>query len=85
MPGAAENLTERSTTATLIREMAASHHVTYVPTQSDLLANHITRLSGDNVTLDEIECLLVALHRAGHVTREELVHLQARYLRESRA
>ena len=57
--------------------------VSYVPTQSDLLANHITRLSSDNVELDEIECMLIALQRAGHITRDQLVHLQACYLREA--
>jgi hypothetical protein len=34
------------------------------------------------VQLDEIECLLVALQRAGHITRDQLVQLQASYLRE---
>ena len=64
--------------------MAARFRVSYVPTQSDLLANHITRLSSDDVKLDEIECMLIALQRAGHVTRDRLVHLQARYLRETK-
>jgi hypothetical protein len=79
----AETLTA-SSTAALIREMAARFRVSYVPTQSDLLANHITRLSSDDVKLDEIECMLIALQRAGHVTRDRLVHLQARYLRETK-
>ena len=72
-----------SSTAALIREMAARHQVSYVPTQSDLLANHIARLSNDDVELDEIECTLIALQRAGHIARNQLVHLQARYLREA--
>jgi hypothetical protein len=79
----AETLTA-SSTAALIREMAARFRVSYVPTQSDLLANHITRLSSDDVKLDEIECMLIALQRAGHITRDRLVHLQARYLRETK-
>jgi hypothetical protein len=33
------------------------------------------------VKLDEIECLLIALRRAGHITRDQLIHLQARYPR----
>ncbi len=28
--------------------------------------------------------MLIALQRAGHVTRDRLVHLQARYLRETK-
>ncbi|SHK06761.1 hypothetical protein SAMN05444159_2330 [Bradyrhizobium lablabi] len=27
--------------------------------------------------------MLIALQRAGHITRDRLVHLQARYLREA--
>jgi hypothetical protein len=34
--------------------------------------------------LDEVECMLLALHRAGHLSRNQLVHLQARYLSETR-
>jgi hypothetical protein len=73
-----------TSTAALIREMAARHHVTYTPTKSELLANAITRLAGDDVRLDEVECMLLALQRAGHLSRSELVHLQARYLSETR-
>jgi hypothetical protein len=83
MAAPAETLTSNSAAA-LIREMAARHQVSYVPTQSDLLANHITRLSSDDIELDEIECTLIALQRAGHITRDQLVHLQARYLREAK-
>jgi hypothetical protein len=82
MAAPAQTLTA-SSTAALIREMAARYKVSYVHTQSDLLANHITRLSSDNVELDEIECMLIALQRAGHITRDQLVHLQACYLREA--
>ncbi len=82
MAAPAQTLTP-SSTAALIGEMAARYKVSYVPTQSDLLANHITRLSSDNVELDEIECMLIALQRAGHITRDQLVHLQACYLREA--
>jgi hypothetical protein len=83
MPVPAEALTANSTAA-LIRRMAAQHQVSYSPTQSDLLAHHITRLSSDSVKLDDVECLLIALQRAGHITRDQLVHLQARYLREAK-
>jgi hypothetical protein len=33
---------------------------------------------------DEIEQLLFALQRAGHLTRVEMIRLQAKYLREAR-
>ncbi len=71
-------------TATRIRELARQHHVAYVPTRRDALAGHITRLAGDDVELDEIEQLLIALQRAGHLTRIEVVRLQANYLREAK-
>ena len=45
----------QTATATSIRKLAQMHGVAYVRTQSDALANHITRLAGDNVELDEIE------------------------------
>lgn len=83
MTGGPETLTP-SSTAVLIRDMAAKHHVSYVATQSDMLADHITRLSSDHVRLDDIEHLLIALQRAGHITRDQLIRLQAQYLREAK-
>jgi hypothetical protein len=78
-----EPVTQNSTAA-YIRELAAQHHVTYVLTQSDLLAQHMTRLADDAIQPDEIECMLFALHRAGHLSRRELVRLQVEYLRETK-
>lgn len=46
--------------------------------------SHITRLAGDDVQLDQIEQLLIALQRSGYLTRVEMVLLQASYLRETR-
>jgi hypothetical protein len=79
-------MSEQAETATAarIRKMAQEYHVAYVGTQSDALAHHITRLAGDDVQLDEIEQLLVALQRSGCLTRVEMVQLQASYLREAR-
>ena len=71
-------------TAARIRKMAEEYHVVYVRTPRDALAHHITRLAGDVVHLDEIEQLLIALQRSGHLSRVEMVKLQATYLREAR-
>jgi hypothetical protein len=71
-------------TAARIRKMAEKYHVAYVRTARDALAHHITRLAGDDVQLDEIEQLLIALQRSGHLSRVEMVKLQATYLREAR-
>ena len=73
----------QSATAVAIREMARQHHVQYAGTSSDALAHHMTRLAGDTVILDDVEQTLLALQRAGHLSRRELVHLQASYLREA--
>ncbi|MDB5635156.1 MAG: hypothetical protein JWP51_64 [Bradyrhizobium sp.] len=78
-----ETVTENSTAA-YIRELAAQHHVTYTQTHSDRLALHMTRLADDAIRPDEIECMLFALHRAGHLSRQRLVHLQVKYLREAK-
>lgn len=69
-------------TAATIRSMADQLGVAYQRTAVDDLANHITRLSDDDVVLDETELLLVALQRAGHLTRREAVLMQADYLRQ---
>jgi hypothetical protein len=70
--------------AARIRNMARKYHVAYGPTLRDVQAHHITRLSGDDVKFDEIEQLLIALQRSGHLSRAEMVQLQAAYLREAR-
>jgi hypothetical protein len=75
---------ENSPVAALIRKMAEEHHVAYVPAAQDVLAQHITRLAGDAVELDDIERLLIALQRTGHLSRPDMVSLQAAYLREAR-
>jgi hypothetical protein len=78
-----ETVTENSTAAYILG-LAAQHHVTYIQTASDRLALHMTRLADDEIRPDEIECMLFALHRAGHLSREQLVHLQVQYLREAK-
>ena len=63
--------------------LARKHGVRYAPKPIDEWAGHVTRLAGDDVHLDEIERLLIALQRAGHLTRPDALALQARYLREA--
>jgi hypothetical protein len=64
--------------------LARRYNVAYVGTRNDALAHHITRLAGDHVELDEVEQLLIALQRAAHLNRMEMVRLQASYLREAK-
>ncbi len=70
--------------ATVILELAKQHGVGYAPTAGDDWAHHATRLAGDDVELDGIELLLIALQRAGHISRPAALDLQVRYLRETR-
>jgi hypothetical protein len=71
-------------TARVIRRLASANNVAVVVSSNDVFAHHITRLSGDDVTFDDIENTIVALQRAGILSRTQAVRLQARYLRESR-
>jgi hypothetical protein len=70
-------------TATAIRALADRHRAAYVQSATDVWAHHVTRLAGDDVQLDEIELLLIALQRAGHLSRAEALALQVRHLREA--
>jgi hypothetical protein len=47
---------------------------------SHLLANQIMRMSGDYVEFDETEMLLIAIEKAGHLSRADALLLQAYYL-----
>jgi hypothetical protein len=75
----------KSKTAARIRALAKKYHVTYVRTRQDVVAHHITRLAGDDVEFDDIEQLLIALQRSGHLSRTQIVLLQANYLRETKS
>jgi hypothetical protein len=78
-------MTDRPTgTEEHIRDLARHYRVAYAETPTDRLAHHITRLAGEMVEFDEIERLLIGLQRAGHLSRPEMILLQARYLREAR-
>ncbi len=68
----------------VIRALAERHRVAYRQTGTDALAYHITRLAGDDVVFDETEQLLIALQRAGHLSRIDAVLLQADYLRQAK-
>lgn len=65
-----------------ILSLAAAHGVSYAETSTDRLASTITRLADDEVQLDEIEQLLIALERAGVVESATVVPLHVHYLRE---
>ena len=71
-------------TAGEILSLAERHGVAYTPTANDAWAHDVTHLADDDVTLDEIELLLIELQRAGHLSRPEALKLQVNYLREAK-
>ncbi len=71
-------------TASTIRALAEAHKIAYAETATDVWAHHVTQLAGDDVQLDEIELLLIALQRAGHLSRPDALRLQVTYLREAK-
>jgi hypothetical protein len=65
-----------------VLDLGKRHSVVYVKANTDALANDITRLASSDVHLDDLECLLIALERAGVVQRKDVVRLHIDYLRE---
>jgi hypothetical protein len=84
MPARTQTAAPVTYTAGVIRRMAARNNVTASTSENDLFAHHITRLSGDDVLLDDVEQMVIALQRAGLLSRVQAVRLQARYLRETK-
>jgi hypothetical protein len=71
-------------TKSYIQDLAKKHGVSYVETANDRMANIFTALSGDEVTLDETELLIIALSRANVITKKEVMTLMHKYLIEER-
>lgn len=68
--------------AEYITELAQRYDVQYVKTSNDALADVITYLADDDVKMDRIELLLIALERAGVIASDSVVPLHINYLRE---
>lgn len=56
-----------------IRNLAQQHNTTSHPTSLDQMGHSITRLSGDDVALDEVEMLIVHLGQQGHITGYDVI------------
>lgn len=65
-----------------VRWLAGFHKVRYEPTASDQWAETVTRLAGDEVRSGPVQDLLVALKRAGKLTKDDMARLLVNYLRE---
>ncbi|MDI6746013.1 MAG: hypothetical protein QMD17_02600 [Rhodocyclaceae bacterium] len=68
--------------AEYIGDLAREHNVRYIRTPEDALADVITRLADDEVVMDNVELLLLALERAGVIASADVVPLHVNYLRE---
>lgn len=63
--------------------LAQRYQISYEPSTTDVLAENLTRLCGDEVPeLDETQLSLIAPRRAGHINGSEFMALQAAYLQQ---
>ena len=67
-----------------IADLAQRHDIRYVQTGTSVLAEVITRLSGEDVKPDETEKLVIALRRANVIDGKTMVTLLGRYFDEAR-
>lgn len=65
-----------------ITGLARQHGIHYERTPDDAIADVITALADDEVKMDPIVLLLLALERAGVIPSEDVVPLHVNYLRE---
>ncbi|MBX9446255.1 hypothetical protein [Dickeya chrysanthemi] len=70
--------------ARYVSELARYYNVSYCYNAMDQWADAVTRLAGDEVVHDAVEDLLVALKRAGKITKQEVAILSVNYLREQK-
>jgi hypothetical protein len=73
---------KRVSAADQIRALARRHRVQFEELGLDRWANKVTSLAGDDVQLDDVEELLIALKRAGVLTSDQMTQFQIAYLRE---
>ena len=66
-----------------IRDLALKHHVAYKPGPYDGFARTMGRLAGNDVSLDKTGKLIIALQRAGVITRDKAVLLTAEHMRQA--
>ena len=71
-----------SSVSCYVASIASQHGVYYLRTPSDELADVVTRLSGDEVTTDATEDLIVALRRANVIDGPTMISLLGSHLDE---
>lgn len=70
--------------AQFVRALARQYRVHYTRTPTDQWAETVTRLAGDEVRSGPVQDLLIALRRAGRLSKDEMASLLVNYLRESK-
>jgi len=65
-----------------ILALARQQGVAYKPMPLDKLGDAMSRLAGDEVELDDIERLLLALERGGHLSTKDANRLHVAYMRQ---
>ena len=70
--------------ARYVVELARYYNVSYCYNAMDQWADAVTRLAGDEIVHDTVEDLLVALKRAGKITKQEVAKLSVNYLRDQK-
>lgn len=65
-----------------VQSLADVHGVRYAPTAADQWAETVTRLAGDDVRSGPVQDLLIALQRAGKLSKNDMASLLVNYLRE---
>jgi hypothetical protein len=68
--------------ARFVEDLARRYKVIYTNNPMDQWAEAVTRLAGDEVNSDSTEDLLVALKRAGKLSKKDVVTLAVNYFRE---
>lgn len=65
-----------------VQKLARRYKVSYTFSTMDKWAESVTRLAGDEVRRDHTEDLIVALKRAGKISKQDVARLTVNYLRE---
>ncbi len=72
----------RRTVEDIVRRYAYLRKLEPAPRLADIIGQSITRLAGDNVTLDHTQNLLVEMKRRHFITGQKFVAMMSRHLAE---
>lgn len=73
---------KRTKTTAYVEALAKEYNLTVEPNPLDLFATTVTELAGDKATQDHTLDIIVALKRAGLITKAEVARLSINHLNE---